>query len=141
MALPDCMWAKGFSTSNGKAAVELSLGDVNLTVGGAHKTLHNLEVTFWLLGFGATEHLQDVRNYTQASVGLYQAATTLASAGKQTMGAFSVSGTVTTSANASTGSVDAVLALEEGSSVISSRQATFVGSWKGGSQAPSYASL
>ncbi|HXW80873.1 MAG TPA: hypothetical protein VEJ84_15330 [Acidimicrobiales bacterium] len=132
-ANPACLWAKGFSTTNGHAAVQLSFGTVKLSVNGHEETLPGLQLTFGLGKFGGTEPVQDVvnDNPSKATAGIVYKRD-----GALTGIATGSSGTVSTAADGTSGSVNAGFAREQNFKMVPGAT-TISGSWSGCNKAPS----
>ena len=131
---PTCLWGTGFSTTNGHAAVQLSFGAVKLTVNGHEETMPGFQLTFGLGKFGNAEPVQDVvtENPAKATAGVVYRAH-----GVLTGIAAGSSGTVSTTANGTSGSVRAEFTREQDFKFVPG-MTTISGSWSECSKALSF---
>lgn len=128
---PGCMWGTKLDAYNGRAGVELYLGDVAVTIAGRHDTLDKLALYLSMPKLGASTPVNDSdQAATAAGLGVeYQ--TGSGPSGQTVDAAIGVSGTVTTSANGSSGSLHAVADAEVKFSPVASKAITITASWSG----------
>ena len=136
-ANPACLWAKGFSTTNGHAAVQLSFGTMKLSVNGHEETLPGFQVTFGVGKFGNTEPVQDL---VSVNPGKATANIAYKKNGVPTDIAAGSAGTVTTTTNGESGSVRAEFAREQNFETVPGTT-TISGAWSSCSKAPSFDTL